>query len=47
MTGPDRAELGRRLVERGGHFDPDEVAGQLSAFAWAGLRGIHQPMTTA
>jgi AcrR family transcriptional regulator len=36
----------RRLVERGGEFDPDEVAGQLSAFAWAGLRGIHQPVPT-
>ena len=37
----------RRLIERGGEFDPDEVAGQLSAFAWAGLRGIHQPVPTS
>lgn len=35
----------RRLVERGGDFDPDEVARQLSDFAWAGLRGIPQPVT--
>ena len=34
----------RRLVERGEAFDPDEVADQLSAFAWAGLRGITQPV---
>ena len=34
----------RRLVERGENFDPDDVADQLSAFAWAGLRGIAQPV---
>jgi AcrR family transcriptional regulator len=34
----------RRLVERGAEFDPDAVADQLSAFAWAGLRGITQPV---
>ena len=37
----------RQLVERGEHFDPDKVADQLSAFAWAGLRGITQPVGTA
>jgi AcrR family transcriptional regulator len=36
----------RRLVERGEDFDPDDVADQLSAFAWAGLRGITQPVGT-
>lgn len=34
----------RRLIERGDDFDPDEVADQLSHFAWAGLRGITQPV---
>lgn len=34
----------RRLVERGEDFDPDDVADKLSAFAWAGLRGITQPV---
>jgi len=38
--------VSRRLVERGEDFDPDEVADQLSAFAWAGLRGITQPVPT-
>lgn len=33
----------RRLVERGQEFDPDVVAAQLSAMAWAGLRGLAQP----
>jgi AcrR family transcriptional regulator len=37
----------RRLVDRGADFDPEQVAGQLSAFAWAGLRGIHQPSADA
>ena len=36
----------RRLVEQGEAFDPDEVADQLSAFAWAGLRGVTQPVGT-
>lgn len=36
----------RRLVERGEDFDPDTVADQLSAFAWAGLRGITHPVPT-
>lgn len=30
----------RRLVERGEIFDPDVLADQLSALAWAGLRAI-------
>lgn len=30
----------RRLVERGENFDPDVLADQLSALAWAGLRAI-------
>lgn len=34
----------RRLVERGEGFDPDLVAAQLSAFAWAGLRALTQPV---
>jgi len=34
----------RRLVERGEDFDPDVVAAQLSALAWAGLRGVAQPV---
>jgi len=38
--------VSRRLIERGEDFDPDEVADQLSAFAWAGLRGITQPVPT-
>ncbi len=38
--------VSRRLIERGEHFDPDEVSDQLSAFAWAGLRGITQPVGT-
>ena len=37
----------RRLVERGDDFDPDVVAAQLSAMAWAGLRGLAQPQTAA
>jgi AcrR family transcriptional regulator len=37
----------RRLIERGDDFDPDEVADQLSHFAWAGLRGISQPVASA
>ncbi len=38
--------VSRRLIERGEDFDPDEVSDQLSAFAWAGLRGITQPVGT-
>jgi AcrR family transcriptional regulator len=30
----------RRLVDRGVAFDPDLVAGEVSALAWAGLRAI-------
>ena len=30
----------RRLVELGDSFDPDEIAGQVSALAWAGLRAV-------
>lgn len=30
----------RRLVEMGTDFDPDEVAAQVSALAWAGLRAV-------
>jgi len=37
----------RRLIERGHDFHPDPNAEQLSHFAWAGLRGITQPVTTA
>ncbi|CAN5730043.1 TetR/AcrR family transcriptional regulator [soil metagenome] len=32
----------RRLVDRGEDFDPDVLADQLSALAWAGLRAIAQ-----
>ena len=38
--------VSRRLVERGTGFDPDEVANQLSTFAWAGLRSVTQPVAT-
>ena len=31
----------RRLVELGDEFDPDEIAAEVSALAWAGLRAIH------
>ena len=34
---------GRRLVEQGADFDPDEVADQLSTMAWAGLRSLAHP----
>jgi AcrR family transcriptional regulator len=30
----------RRLVELGDEFDPDEIAGEVSALAWAGLRAV-------
>jgi AcrR family transcriptional regulator len=30
----------RRLVELGDDFDPDEIAAEISALAWAGLRAI-------
>ena len=30
----------RRLVELGDEFDPDEIAREVSALAWAGLRAI-------
>lgn len=30
----------RRLVDVGEHFDPDEIAREVSALAWAGLRAI-------
>jgi len=30
----------RRLVELGDDFDPDEIAADVSALAWAGLRAI-------
>ena len=32
----------RRLVERGDSFDPDKIARQVSALAWAGLRAVHR-----
>ena len=38
--------VSRRLVEQGTGFDPDVVADQLSSFAWAGLRGVTQPVGT-
>jgi AcrR family transcriptional regulator len=31
----------RRLVELGEHFDPDEIAREVSSLAWAGLRAVH------
>jgi AcrR family transcriptional regulator len=31
----------RRLVELGEHFDPDEIAREVSDLAWAGLRAVH------
>ena len=30
----------RRLVELGDDFDPDEIAAEVSALAWAGLRAV-------
>lgn len=30
----------RRLIDRGVDFDPDEMADEIGALAWAGLRGI-------
>ena len=36
----------RRLLERGDGFDADEIAEQLSALAWAGLRSLGQPVHT-
>jgi len=30
----------RRLIDRGLDFDPDEMADEIGALAWAGLRGI-------
>jgi AcrR family transcriptional regulator len=38
--------VSRRLVERGGNFDADEIANQLSSFAWGGLRSVTQPVAT-
>lgn len=38
--------VSRRLVERGADFDPDDVANQLSSFAWAGLRSVTQPVAS-
>lgn len=36
-----RAEgASRRLIDRGVDFDPDEMADEIGALAWAGLRGI-------
>ena len=31
----------RRLVGLGEAFDPDEIAREVSALAWAGLRAVH------
>ena len=31
----------RRLVGSGTAFDPDEIASEVSALAWAGLRAVH------
>jgi AcrR family transcriptional regulator len=33
----------RSLVERGEQFDPDEIAREVAALAWAGLRAVHPP----
>ncbi|MEM8621243.1 MAG: TetR/AcrR family transcriptional regulator [Actinomycetota bacterium] len=33
----------RQLVQRGGDFDPDEIAEAISSLAWAGLRAV-QPL---
>ena len=33
----------RRLVGLGEHFDPDEIAREVSALAWAGLRAVQRP----
>jgi AcrR family transcriptional regulator len=33
---------GRRLVELGDQFDPDEIAVEVSALAWAGLRAVQR-----
>jgi len=33
----------RRLVGLGENFDPDEIAREVSALAWAGLRAVQRP----
>lgn len=33
----------RRLVDLGERFDPDEIAREVSALAWAGLRAVDAP----
>ena len=33
----------RRLVDLGEHFEPDEIAREVSALAWAGLRAVDSP----
>ena len=33
----------RRLVDAGTAFDPDDLADQIGALAWAGLRGVGRP----
>ena len=37
----------RRLVGLGERFDPDEIAREVSALAWAGLRAVNRPSPTA
>ena len=37
----------RRLVGLGENFDPDEIAREVSALAWAGLRAVQRPAKSA
>jgi len=37
----------RRLVGLGERFDPDEIANEVSALAWAGLRAVQRPAASA
>ena len=37
----------RRLVGLGENFDPDEIAREVSALAWAGLRAVQRPVRSA
>jgi AcrR family transcriptional regulator len=34
--------VSRHLVERGEHFDPDELGQRIADLAWAGLRAVHR-----
>src|SRR6476659_7235894 len=42
-----RDTLAHGLVGLGERFDPDEIAREVSALAWAGLRAVNRPSPTA